>query len=90
MNEVRKLYLNGNFYMIAVGAAICIPLSKKLMDMMYPLLVANVSTAMRLTGTWQLYLGIYVGIIVLYLVINQILVQRLKKIVPAEVLKNRE
>lgn len=90
MNEVRKLYLNGNFYMIAVGAAICIPLSKKLMDLMYPLLVANVSTAMRLTGTWQLYLGIYVGIIVLYLVINQILVQRLKKIVPAEVLKNRE
>ena len=34
--EIRKLYLDGNFYVIAVGAAICIPLAKKCMDLMYP------------------------------------------------------
>lgn len=88
--EIRKLYLNGNFYIIAVGAAICIPLSKKMMDSMYPMMISNISTGMNLTFTPQLYIGIYVGVIVLYFLINQMLVGRIKKMVPAEVLKNRE
>ena len=29
--EIKKLYLNGNFYVIAVGAFICIPAAKKVM-----------------------------------------------------------
>jgi len=37
-----------------------------------------------------MYLGIYAAIIVLYLLINQALVGRVKKMLPAEVLKNRE
>lgn len=90
MREIRKLYLNGNFYVVAVGAAVCIPLSKKLMDAMYPILVSNVASGMNLTFSWQLYVGIYLAVIVLYFVINRLLVRRLKKIVPAEVLKNRE
>lgn len=28
MKEIRKLYLNGNFYVIAVGTAVCIPLAE--------------------------------------------------------------
>ena len=90
MNEVRKLYLNGNFYIIAVGGLICIPLAKMCMDWMWPVMVSNVACGMNLTFTWELYGMIYVGIIVLYLVINQMLVSKLKKVVPAEVLKNRE
>ena len=90
MKEVRKLYLNGNFYIIAVGAAICIPLSKKVMDVLYPALVSNVSCGMDLHFTWQLYLGIYVGVLLLYFIINQLLIRKIKKVVPAEVLKNRE
>lgn len=43
--EIRKLYLNGNFYMIAVGAMISCPLAKCIMDKMYPVLCANVSCA---------------------------------------------
>ena len=88
--EIRKLYLNGNFYIIAVGAAFCIPLAKKLMDSMYPLLISNVGCGVNLTFTWQLFLGIYLAIIVLYFMINQLLVRRLKKMIPAEVLKNKE
>ncbi|MFA9465688.1 MAG: FtsX-like permease family protein [Velocimicrobium sp.] len=88
--EIKKLYLNGNFYLIAVGAAICIPLDKKLMDVIYPILVSNVGCGMDLTFSWQLYLGMYTVIIVLYLIINHLLVKRLKKLIPAEVLKNRE
>lgn len=88
--EIRKLYLNGNFYMIAVSAAVCIPLSKLLMDKMYPLLVSNIACGMNLSFSWELYLGIYGIIIGLYFVINQLLVRRLNKMIPVEVLKNRE
>lgn len=88
--EIRKLYLNGNFYMIAVGAAVCIPLAKVVMDAMYPYMISNVSCGMNLEFTWQLYVGIYLVVILLYFIINQLLVGRLKKMVPAEVLKNRE
>lgn len=88
--EIRKLYLNGNFYIIAVGAAICLPLSKKVMDAMYPVLISNIACGMNLTFSWQLYLGIYGAIIALYFIINQLLVRRLNQMVPADVLKNRE
>lgn len=88
--EIRKLYLSGNFYIVAAGAAVGIPLAKSLMDTIYPLLVSNVSCAMNLTFSWQLYVGIYGVIICLYFLISRLLVRKLKKLVPAEVLKNRE
>ncbi|MDD6307448.1 MAG: ABC transporter permease, partial [Clostridiales bacterium] len=90
MNEIRKLYLNGNFYIVAVGAALCIPLSKMAMDAMYPYMIANIACGMNLTFSWQLYALIYGGVIFLYFLINQMLIRRLKGILPAEVLKNRE
>ena len=88
--EIRKLYLNGNFYIILVGAAVSIPLSKKVMDLLYPYMVANVACGMNLEFGWKLYVINFIAIIVVYLIINQLLVYRIKKIVPAEVLKNRE
>ena len=88
--EIRRLYLNGNFYIIAVSAAVCLPLSKKLMDMIYPLLVSNVSCAMNLSFSRQQYWGIYASVMALYFVINRLLVRKLNKVTPAEVLKNRE
>lgn len=88
--EIKKLYLNGNFYVIAVGAAICIPLAKKCMDMMYPVLVSNVACSMTLAFPWYLYAAVYAGVIAVYLVINQLLVGKLQKVNLAEVLKNRE
>jgi putative ABC transport system permease protein len=90
MSEIRKLYLNGNFYIIAVGAAVCIPLAKKLMDAIYPYLISNVACGMNLAFSWQLYMGIFGGVLLLYFVINRLLVERLKKIIPAEILKNGE
>lgn len=54
--EIKKLYLDGNFYMIAVGALISVPLSKKLMDAMYPVMVSNIACGMNLSFTWQMAL----------------------------------
>lgn len=90
ISEIRKLYLNSNFCIVAVGALICIPLSKLCMDAMYPLMVSNIACGMNLHFSPVLYIGMYVGILLLYAVINFFLVRRLQKITPAEVLKNRE
>lgn len=88
--EIRKLYLNGNFYIVAIGAAVCLPLSKWMMDAVYPILVSNVACGINLTFSWQLYLEMYGGILLLYLLMNRMLIQRIHKVIPADVLKNRE
>lgn len=88
--EVRNLYIDGNFVMIVVSAAICIPLAKMAMDEIYPYLISNVACGMDLRFSWQVYIGIFVAVLICYLIINKLLVRRLKKMVPAEVLKNRE
>lgn len=90
MKEIKKLYLSGNFFIVAVGAAICIPLAKLAMDAMYPVMIANTACGMNLAFPWQLYVGIYAAILLLYFVINCFLTVRLRHVLPAEVLKNRE
>lgn len=44
-SEIRRLYLNGNTAVVAVGAAVSIPLAKFIMDELYPGFIANVSLA---------------------------------------------
>lgn len=88
--EVRKLYLDGNFFMIAVSAAICLPLSKAIMDQAYPFMVSNVNCGINIAFKPWLWAVLYAAILLLSFVINKALVGRLNKIVPAEVLKNRE
>lgn len=88
--EVRKLYLDMNFYIIAVGAMIIIPLAKKIMDSIYPLLISNVACGMNGEFSLKLYIGIYAFVILLYVFINWLLINTLKKIEPIEVLKDRE
>lgn len=88
--EVKKLYLDGNFYIIVVGAAICIPLSKFVMDKCYPYMISNVGCGSNLTGPMEVFFIIYAVIIALYFVINALLVRKIDNYTPAEVLKNRE
>ena len=88
--EIKKLYLDGNFYTIMIGALICVPLSKLLMDAMYPAMISNIACGMNLTFTWQMYVEIYAGIILTYLVINRLLVRKIYKVGLSDALKNRE
>ena len=89
-NEVRKLYLNGNTAVVAVGAIIAIPVSKLFMDAIYPYMISNVACGMNLAFPWYYYLLIFAGIMLIYFAVNAILTAKLKRISPAEVLKNRE
>lgn len=88
--EIRRLYLDGNFFIIAIGAAVCLPLSKFVMDQVYPFMVSNVNCGIDISFAPWLWIVLYVSILLLYFVINRVLVGRLNKILPAEVLKNRE
>lgn len=88
--EIRKLYLNGNAATVAVGALITIPLSKLIMDAIYPSFIAQNACGFNLHFPWYLYAAIFGAIMLFYLLVNTILVGKLKKITPAEVLKNRE
>ncbi len=88
--EIRRLYLNGNLFVVAVSALLGIPLSKIVMDGLYPYLVSNVACGINLVFPWQMYAGLMGAILVLYFMINCILMRHVNKILPAEVLKNRE
>lgn len=88
--EIKKLYLDGNFYVIAIGALIVLPLSKIIMNSMFPFMISNVTCGLNLNVSKQFFIIIYAVIILLYLLINKILVKRLDKYTPAEILKNRE
>lgn len=88
--EIRKLYLNGNTMIVAVGAVFTIPLAKYIMDCLYPSFIANTGCGINLTFPAVYYVGIFAGVMVAYFIVNAILVYKLKKISPAEVLKNRE
>ena len=88
--EIRKLYLNGNAVTVAVGAIITIPVSKIIMNSMYPYLISNTACGMNLAFPWYMYALIFAGIMIFYFVVSTVLVRKIKKITPAEVLKNRE
>lgn len=88
--EVRKLYLNGNLIVVAIGAAVGIPLAKIVMDKIYPWAVANTSCGLNLRFEWYVYPLIFAGVMLVYFIVNALLVRKINKITPAEVLKNRE
>ncbi|MBQ3918920.1 MAG: ABC transporter permease, partial [Oscillospiraceae bacterium] len=88
--EIRSLYLNGNLVIVAVGGIICLPAAKAVIDMIYPSFIANVACCMDIALSPKLILMIYAAMLIIYLVINELLVFKVKRITPAEILRNRE
>lgn len=85
--ELRKLYLDGNFYMVAIGLLFLLPLAKRLMDAAYPVLVANIATEMRMDFSAASYAVLYVAIILLYLILHTVLSLKFRRIGVAQILK---
>ena len=88
--ELSALFLNGNTLLIALGVLVSIPLSKRIMDAMYPYLVANVACAIDLRFEPWIYAALFVGCMLIYALIHVFLARRIRRIRPNEVLKNRE
>lgn len=88
--EIRKLYLDGNALTMVIGAIISIPSAKVIMDALYPYFIAQNGCGLNLHFPWYLYAMIFVVVMIFYYVVSSLLVRKIKKITPAEVLKNRE
>lgn len=88
--DVKKLYLDGNAITIAISAIICLPLSKLVMDRIYPSFIPNVACGINLNFAWYLYPALFIAVMLIYLLTSTLLVRKLNRITPAEVLKNRE
>ena len=89
-SEIKKLYLNGNFYIVAVGSLIILPLAKLFIDTLYPYFISNVTCAMDLSMTPMVYVVLYLLILAVYLIISFFLNRKIDAISIQEVLKNRE
>ncbi len=89
-NEVKKLYLDGNTIVTAISAIVCIPLSKIVMDKIYPWAIANTACGMNLRFEWYYYPLIFAGVMAVYFISDALLMRKINAITPAEILKNRE
>lgn len=88
--EIRRLFLDGNLFVVTFSALVGIPLSKAVMDLLFPYMVANIACGINLDFSWQMYAGVFFGVLLLYGVINERLMRRVNRILPSQVLKVRE
>ncbi|SHO52333.1 ABC transporter permease [Anaerocolumna xylanovorans] len=88
--EIKKLYLDGNFFTVLVSTILSVPICKYLMDMIMPSFVKNVATGFDLSFSILHYAIIFLFVFAVYFGVNTVILRRLGKISPAEVLKNRE
>ena len=88
--ELRKVFMDGNLVVVSVCALIGIPLCKIFVDKIYPLFIANTAMENDLTYPWWLWIVIYAGVMIVYMLISTLLMGKIKRIEPAEILKNRE
>ena len=84
------MYLDGNRFVIMIGALFSIPVSKLLMDAMFPSFVANVACPIHLEFKWYYYVLLFAAIMGCYSLISLVLTRKLNRFSPAQVLKNRE
>ncbi len=88
--EVRKLYLDGTLWVVLISMAVTIPLSKVIIDALYPLLVANVGIGLYLELPLWVYLTLVACIAAIYFCVVGVLMRKVRAITPVEALKNRE
>lgn len=77
-------------YVISVFVIHQIQRESSVIDAIFPYAISNVACGMDLHIPYYMYALIYIGIILIYFMVNGMLTAKLKKISPAEVLKNRE
>ncbi|MBO5564761.1 MAG: ABC transporter permease [Lachnospiraceae bacterium] len=88
--EVRRMYLDGNLITVIAGAMICIPLSKWIMDRIFPYFVINVNCGEDLSFPAWMYAASFLLVLFSYFISELLLLRRIRKTSHIEVLKMRE
>ncbi len=85
--EIKRIYMGGSLMILALVIVVGIPISKKIVDAIYPSLVTNVASGFRLELSWDLY-GIIIAIIITaYIVVTALLNRKVRSISASEILR---
>lgn len=88
--ELNKLYLGSSLYTVIFSAVVSVPVSMGLLKIIYPNVIANVSSFMTIHLERQDYIYIAVVILGSYFFSNYFLKKHVNSISLAEALKNRD
>ena len=88
--ELRRIFMDGNFIAVALSALVGIPLCKIFVDRIYPVFIANTAMENDITYPWWLWIFLFAAVMIVYFIISTMLMGKIKRIEPAEILKNRE
>lgn len=88
--EISKLYLGSSLYTVIFSSIVSVPMSIKLLKLLYPNIIANVSSFMKIHLKTTDYLFISLIILSSYFVSNYFLKKHVNSISLAEALKNRD
>lgn len=88
--EIRRMYLDGNLFVILISAAICIPLSKQIMDIIFPYFVENVACGEDLSFTPAMYAAVFALILISFFLSEFLLLSGIRRTKAGDILKNRE
>lgn len=92
-NEIRKMYLDGNFVVFIVAAILAIPLSKGVMSKKWPQMVDHVALGIDVSFSWQNYVIMAATMLIVYFTVSAMLNHGLKKQMKnaaSDILKTRE
>ena len=87
--EVKRLYLDGNLLTVIVSMLLALPVSKWVIDLLWPLMVYNQPAGYASDLRIWHYAAIAGITLLCYWVSNAFLIGKIKRITPAEVLKDR-
>ena len=88
--EVKKMYLDGNFLTVLLSGMISVPLAKLIMNKCWLLLCSNIAGGFNTLIPWYMYAALFGLIIGCYLIVSWLMMLKLNRISPADVLKDRE
>lgn len=89
-NEIGKMYLNCNTYVVLFSLIVSLPLNKMIINAVLPSAVANYPCGFDVNIEWYYYAFICLAAAICYFIVYFLVSKRLANILPAEVLKNRE
>lgn len=89
--EIKKLYIDGNFYVVLISALIAVPLCKSIVDgSFHDLFMSSISYGLDLHFEFYVYILLIAVILLLYFAVTLVIRRRIDKISLSDILKNRE
>lgn len=88
--EIRKLYLDGNAVAVLISALIAAPVAKFIIDLLWPMMVYNQPAGYASSLDPKHYLLLWGITFLCYIISRTLLVFKLNRLSPNEILKDRE